>query len=525
MPKKFIVVTGGVLSGIGKGIVAASISRLLSEYGVNINVLKIDPYLNMDAGTMNPNQHGEVFVTDDGYEADLDLGHYERFTGKNMTRMNNLTAGQVYYSVIAKERKGEYLGSTVQVVPHVTEEIKNRIRAMEGDLLVIEIGGTVGDIEGEIFLEAVRELTMENGLENFLFIHTTFVPYLKTTNEFKTKPTQQSVQLLRRIGIQPNMIVVRTEFPIDPSSLDKISLFAGVPRSMVINLYDSKNVYEIPEILKEYDVHKKIAKFLNMELSGDFNWEYPKVFKPIKIALVGKYLGTDDAYKSIIESIFLCGVEKPKVIDSEFLEESTNPEEFLRGFDGIIIPGGFGKRGIEGKVKAIKYARENGVPILGICLGMQLMVIEYFRNVVGFESANSTEFDPNTEYPVIDIMEEQKKILNLGGTMRLGGQEMEIFPNTKLWEIYGNLSKERERHRHRYEVNFNDFKQYFSMPDELTNDNKLIVSAMSDFVEAVELKNHPFFVGVQFHPEYRSRVGKPHPVFKALIKAIEELIN
>ena len=529
MPKKFIVVTGGVLSGIGKGIVAASISRLLNGYGLDVNVLKIDPYLNMDAGTMNPNQHGEVFVTDDGYEADLDLGHYERFTGKDMSRKNNLTAGQVYYSVISKERRGEYLGSTVQVVPHVTEEIKNRIKSMEGELLVIEIGGTVGDIEGEVFFEAVRELSMELGLDNFLFIHTTFVPYLGTTNEFKTKPTQQSVQLLRRIGIQPNMIVVRTEFPIDPSSLDKVSLFTGVSRNMVINLYDTKNVYEIPEILKEYNVHSKIAKFLNIELSGNFDWDYPKVFRPIKIALVGKYLGTDDAYKSIIESIFLCGVEKPRVVDSELLEEDGNPEEFLKGFDGIIIPGGFGKRGIEGKIKAITYARERRIPILGICLGMQLMVIEYFRNIVGFKEANSTEFDPNTKYPVIDIMEEQKKVLNLGGTMRLGGQEMRIFPNTRLWKIYGELTEERERHRHRYEVNFDEFKEHFTIPNENSNENndekKLVVSAMSDFVEAIELNNHPFFVGVQFHPEYRSKVGNPHPVFAALVKAIEKKLR
>jgi CTP synthase len=527
MPKKFIVVTGGVLSGIGKGIVAASISRLLIDCGIDVNVLKIDPYLNMDAGTMNPNQHGEVFVTDDGYEADLDLGHYERFTGKNMSRKNNLTAGQVYYSVITKERKGEYLGSTVQVVPHVTEEIKERIRSMEGELLVIEIGGTVGDIEGEVFLEAVRELSLELGQSNFLFIHTTFVPYLRTTNEFKTKPTQQSVQLLRRIGIHPNMIVVRTESPIDPASLDKISLFAGVPRNMVINLYDTNNVYEIPEVLKEYDVHQKIARFLNMELSGKLNWSYPKVFKPIKIALVGKYLGTDDAYKSIIESIFLCGAEKPRVIDSELLEESSDPEEFLRGFDGIIIPGGFGKRGIEGKIKAITYAREKNIPILGICLGMQLMVIEYFRNVVGFEKANSTEFDPDTPYPVIDIMEEQKKVLNLGGTMRLGSQDMRILPNTKLWNMYGEISEEKERHRHRYEVNYDDFKDYFFLPSVNSEnpESKLIVSAMSDFVEAIELKNHPFFVGVQFHPEYKSKVGRPHPVFTALVKAIEEKLK
>ena len=518
--KKYIIVTGGVISGIGKGIFSASIARLMKECGLNVNVLKIDPYLNVDAGTMNPNQHGEVFVTDDGYEADLDLGHYERFLGTNMSRKNNMTAGQVYLNVIEKERQGKYLGSTVQIVPHLTGEIKARIKGMEGDLLVVEIGGTVGDIEGEVFLEAVRELQLEEGKENFLFVHVTYVPYLKTTNEFKTKPTQQSVQQLRKIGINPDMIVVRSEFPIDVSSLNKVALFGGVPKSMVINLPDTKNVYEIPEILYNLEVHKKVARKLNLDITDSkFKWSYPKVFKPYRIALVGKYLGTDDAYKSIIESVFLTGVERPTVIDSQMLEESTDSEvaSVLEEFDALIIPGGFGKRGIEGKIKAIKFARERKKPILGICLGMQLMVVEFARNVCNLENANSTEFDPGTPHPVIDLMEEQKKILRLGGTMRLGAQRIEIVPDTLLWKIYGE-SDVSERHRHRYEVNFDSYSYIFKKPGE--KGYKLVISARSQFVEAVELEDHPFFLGIQFHPEYKSKVGAPHPIFKAFVDAI-----
>lgn len=520
--KKYVIVTGGVLSGIGKGIFSASLARLMKEFGVKVNVLKIDPYLNVDAGTMNPNQHGEVFVTDDGYEADLDLGHYERFLGQNMSRQNNMTAGQVYLRVIEKERQGKFLGNTVQIVPHLTEEIKSRIKSLEAELLVVEIGGTVGDIEGEVFLEAVRELQMEEGRENFLFAHVTYVPYLRTTNEFKTKPTQQSVQLLRRAGIVPDMIIVRSEFPIDPSSLSKVSLFSGVPRDFVINLPDTKNVYEVPEILKDMGIHKKIAEKLKLNLKeGNFGWNYPKAFKPYRIALVGKYLGTDDAYKSIIESVFLTGIEKPVVVDSQMLEEMDDDgvAKVLGEYDAIIIPGGFGRRGVEGKIKAIKYARENKKPILGICLGMQLMVVEFARNVLGYKNANSTEFDPNTPYPVVDLMEEQKKIMNLGGTMRLGAQEMRVFPGTKLYEIYGGVETVSERHRHRYEVNEDSFPELFKKPGE--PGYKLVISAKSRFIEAIEIEDHPFFIGVQYHPEYKSKVGAPHPIFLYLKKVLE----
>lgn len=518
MPQKFIVVTGGVLSGIGKGIFSASLARILKDSGVNVNILKIDPYLNVDAGTMNPNQHGEVFVTEDGYEADLDLGHYERFLGINVSRKNNITAGQIYLSVIQREREGKYLGSTVQIVPHVTSEIKERIKSMPGDLLVIEIGGTVGDIEGEVFLEAVRELAFEFGRENFLFAHVTYVPYLRTTNEFKTKPTQQSAQLLRKIGIHPDTIVVRTESPIDANSLYKVALFSGVPRNMVINLPDSANVYEVPDILHSLGLHELVAEKLGLEIEDNFSWNFPKSFELLKIAIVGKYLGTDDAYKSIIESIYLSGSQKPEIIDSQELEEMSDEQvkSYLDQFDALIIPGGFGRRGIEGKIKAIKYARENKKPILGICLGMQLMAIEFARNVGGLVGANSTEFDEDTPYPIVNMMESQKKILNLGGTMRLGAQKTIIEKGTLLSKIYNGQEIVYERHRHRYEVDAEAFPQLFKKIGE--EGYKLVISARSDFVEAVELEDHPFFVGIQFHPEYKTKVGDPHPLFKALVK-------
>jgi CTP synthase len=525
MAKKYIIVTGGVLSGIGKGVVSASIGRLIKELGLKVNSLKVDPYLNVDAGTMNPNQHGEVFVTEDGYEADLDLGHYERFLGIDMKKFNNMTAGQVYKHVIEKEREGKYLGATVQMVPHVTERIKERIEEIDTEILLIEIGGTVGDIEGEIFLEAVRELSFEKGRDNFMFIHVTFVPYLHVTNEFKTKPTQQSVQLLRRIGIQPDMLLVRTEKEIDPSSLEKIALFGGVSSDYVVNLPDLSNVYEVPKILYEKSIHKLISNKLELTLSNDntpFMWKCPKTFKNLKIAMISKYLGTDDAYKSIMESIFLSGVNRPELINAEELEEMNEDElnVLLSKYQGIIIPGGFGRRAIEGKIKAIKYARENKVPLLGICLGMQLMVIEFARNVRKYDDANSTEFDPKTPYPVIDLMEEQKKSLNLGGTMRLGSQKIDIIPNTKLSEIYKNKEEIFERHRHRYEVNYKMFEDMFEKGNNTPN--KLTISAMTDFVEAVELSDHPFYVGIQYHPEFKTKVGEPHPIFKAFIEEVEK---
>ncbi len=522
--EKYVIVTGGVISGIGKGIFSASLARLLKDCGLDVETLKIDPYLNVDAGTMNPNQHGEVFVTEDGYEADLDLGHYERFLGRNMTRNNNLTAGQVYRNVVNKEREGKFLGATVQMVPHVTEEIKSHIRSMKAEVGIVEIGGTVGDIEGEIFLEAVRELSLEMGRNNFVFIHVTYVPYLKTTNEFKTKPTQQSIQLLRRIGINPDFIVVRSEASMDSTSLDKVALFGGVNRDRVVNLPDVDNVYSVPEVLHALDLHEKISDILNLKVKNcELTWHYPRMLKPIKIALVGKYLGTDDAYKSIIESVVLAGAERPTVVDAETIEDFKDDESvhsYLSAYDALIIPGGFGRRGIEGKIRVIKVAREKKIPILGICLGMQLMVIEYARNVTGLKGANSTEFDPETPYPVIDLMESQKKILKLGGTMRLGAQDMRVVKGTRLYEIYGGREIVRERHRHRYEVNEERFPQLFAS-DVKESNGKLVISARSEFVEAVELKDHPFFIGVQFHPEFKSKVGQPHPIFIELVKVAE----
>jgi len=525
MPDKYIVVTGGVISGIGKGVLAASAGRLLKESGMDIRSVKMDPYLNVDAGTMNPNQHGEVYVTEDGYEADLDLGHYERFMGINVRRENNITAGQIYSAVIGKERAGSYLGSTVQMVPHVTAEIKQRLNAIQSDILIIEIGGTVGDIEGEIFLEAIRELYLEKGREKFMFIHATFVPYLRTTNEFKTKPTQQSVQLLRRIGIQPDIIAARSEHPIESTQRRKIALFAGVEPRMVVNLPDIKNIYELPRKLFNMKFHHLIADKFNLELIDNFHWEFPNFFKPLKIGIVGKYLGTDDAYKSINESIFLCGVEKPDVIDSQEIEDLDGEKagSFLSQFDALIIPGGFGKRGIEGKIKAIQYAREHNVPLLGICLGMQLMVIEYARNAHGFEGANSTEFDPGTPHPVIDMMAEQKEVLHLGGTMRLGAQKTPVFAGTQLEKVYNTTEIQFERHRHRYEVNYEACKDFLVEPEE--ERNGLRISSKENFVEAVELTGHGFYIGIQYHPEYGTKVGAPHPLFSALIEAAEKRKN
>lgn len=527
--KKYIIVTGGVLSGIGKGVTSAAIGRLLKEFGLEVNSLKIDPYLNVDAGNMNPNQHGEIFVTEDGYEADLDLGHYERFLGIDMKRFNNMTAGQVYKSVIEKEREGKYLGATVQMVPHVTGRIKERIEEIDSEILLVEVGGTVGDIEGEIFLEAVRELSFEKGRENFLFIHVTFVPYLNVTNEFKTKPTQQSIQLLRRIGIQPDMILVRTEKEIDLPSLEKIALFGGVPLEYVINLPDLNNVYEVPEELNKKNlpflISNKLGLPTNKSCHENIKLKSPKTFKNLKIALISKYTGTDDAHKSIMESIFLSGVNRPDIINAGELEEmeEENLKIFLKKYSGIIIPGGFGKRAIEGKIKAIKYARENKVPILGISLGMQLMVIEFARNVKGLVGANSTEFDENTPYPVVDLIE---KIYNLSNKdneyeynkMRLGAHKIDILPNTKLCNIYPENTI-FERHRHKHVVNYEKFPEIFEK--STNNFDKITIAAMSDFLEAIELKNHPFFIGVQYHPEFKSKVGKPHPLFPAFIEAVE----
>ncbi len=515
---KYVTITGGVLSGIGKGITAASTGAALQAQGLKVDVLKIDPYLNVDAGTMNPNQHGEVFVTEDGYEADLDLGHYERFLQKDMTHFNNITAGQVYSKVISKERSGEYLGATVQMIPHVTSEIKKRLSELKGDVAIVEIGGTVGDIESEIFLEAIREFSMEKGRENFIFVHVTYIPYLKVTNEFKTKPTQQSIQILRRSGISPDFIVLRGEKKFPKPTVNKVALFGGVDRKAVFGLEDADNVYSIPKKVHDLGMDKLIMKKLKINPLKDFSWDYPSPAKNAKIAMIGKYLATDDAYKSVLESVALCGYKKPTMIDSESLESLSDEElkNTLKGYSGIIIPGGFGNRGIEGMIRAIKYARENDVPLLGLCLGMQLITIEYARNVAHLAGANSTEFDPSTPYPIVDIMKEQKRIMKLGGTMRLGAEEIKVFKWSKLYKIY---SKENilERHRHRYEVNVNAFRTLFRIKETESLD-RLNISAMSKFVEAVELPQKKFYIGVQYHPEYVSKVSNPHPIFKEFLR-------
>lgn len=516
--KRFIIITGGVISGIGKGTTAASLGRMLKEQGLKVGVLKIDPYLNIDAGTMNPDQHGEVFVTDDGYEADLDLGHYERFLGENMSAKNNLTAGQTYFSVIENERKGKYLGSTVQIIPHLTREIKDRITNVEGDVIIVEIGGTVGDIEGEVFLEAIRELKLELPRNSVFFIHLTFVPYLSVTSEFKTKPTQQSVQLLRRIGIQPDMIIARSNRKLDEKAKNKIALFSGIRPAYVIGLEDLPSIYQAPERLFLEGAHFKIGGYIGLDMKNEFKWNIPKCDKKVSIALIGKYTGTDDAYKSVIESLILSEAPKPDIVDSEIFERDDDERvnAVLEKYDGLIIPGGFGSRGIEGKIKAIKYAREHDIPLLGLCLGMQLMVVEYARNCLNLEDANSTEFDEDTSYPVIDMMEEQKRILKMGGTMRLGSQEARLIKGTVLYDIYGR-DKISERHRHRYEINL-DILPQLKTADSDPEPSNMRISAISQFVEAVEISDKRFFVGVQYHPEYKSKVGSPHPLFKRFVE-------
>lgn len=519
---KYIAVTGGVLSGIGKGITAAATGAMLRELGLSVDVLKIDPYLNVDAGTMNPNQHGEVFVTDDGYEADLDLGHYERFLDKRMTGFNNLTAGQVYTRVLEKERMGEYLGATVQMIPHVTSQVKSRISQLKGDVALMEIGGTVGDIESEIFLEAIREFSMEVGRENFLFVHVTYVPFLRVTNEFKTKPTQQSLQVLRRSGIVPDLIILRSEFELPKSTIDKVALFGGVREDSVFGLEDVSNVYSIPKKMHDLGMDRIVMERMNLEPSKEFSWSNPEPSEDANVVMVGKYLATGDAYKSVLESVALCGYKKPHMLDAEDLEKMSDEEieETLGRYSGIIIPGGFGNRGIEGMIRAIRYAREKDKPLLGLCLGMQLMTIEYARNVAGLEGANSTEFDPDTKYPVIDLMEEQKRIMKLGGTMRLGAEEVRISPWSRLREIYSEDTV-LERHRHRYEVNADAFGEIFRT-EESESAEKLGVSAMSKFVEAVELQKNRFHIGVQYHPEYVSKISKPHPIFAEFLRTCKK---
>ena len=525
---KYIFVTGGVVSALGKGIAAASIGLLLKQRGLNVSILKLDPYLNLDPGTMSPFQHGEVFVTEDGAETDLDLGHYERFIDVNMSKLNNATAGQIYESVLSKERRGDYLGGTVQVIPHVTNEIKDRIsdvaKINKLDVLIIEIGGTVGDIESLPFIEAIRQFKFDVGVNNTIYIHLTYVPYIAAAGEIKTKPTQHSVKKLLELGIQPDILITRTEQTISKSSKEKIALFCNVDKKAVIEAKDQSTIYQVPLEFAGYKLDDLICEKLHLqtEQSDLEDWKkHVKYIKTpvhtVKIAIVGKYVGLKDSYKSIIEAFIHAGSDNKAKVDLKWVNsedvEHNGPEDILSDVSGILVPGGFGDRGIEGKLLAVKYAREKKIPFFGICLGMQCAVIEYARNVGGMKNANSTEFARKLKYPVIDLMSNQKKIKNKGGTMRLGAFDCEIEPGTKMHEAYGSTSIS-ERHRHRFEVN----NEYISMLE----DCGVVVAGKNNdlnLVEAIELQEHPWFVGVQYHPELKSRLTKTHPLFRDFVKA------
>lgn len=523
---KYIFVTGGVCSSLGKGITVSSIGAILKARGLNVSALKFDPYLNVDAGTMNPYQHGEVFVTEDGAETDLDLGHYERFMDVYLTSDHNVTAGKVYQAVIAKEREGRFLGATVQVIPHVTDEIKSRIRKVaEGfDVLIVEVGGTVGDIEGLPFLEAIRQFRVEEGVENTVYVHVTLVPYLKTAGEAKTKPTQHSVNELRRIGIQPDIVVCRTERALSEEAIKKIALFSSLPADAVIEARDARLIYEVPLHLEREGVGKLISKKLGFLLRGpdlsafaDFVESWLNPIGELNVAIVGKYVRHKDAYISVVEALTHASVYwKRRLniqwVDAEEIKEGME-EEVLRGVNGVLVPGGFGFRGIEGKMRAIKYARERKIPFLGLCFGMQCAVIEFARNVCGLKEANTTEVDPCTPYPVIDLLPGQRGLRDLGGTMRLGSYPCKLVRDSKAFLAYGE-EVIYERHRHRYEFN-NHYREILS-----SKGLKIAgVSPNGELVEIIELEDHPWFVGVQFHPEFKSRPYKPSPLFRDFLKA------
>jgi len=523
---KFIFVTGGVVSSLGKGLASASIGSLLETRGLKLTIQKLDPYLNVDPGTMNPTQHGEVFVTDDGAETDLDLGHYERFVSQRMTRLNNATSGQIYQTVIQKERRGEYLGGTVQVIPHVTDEIKARILecAKGQDVLIVEVGGTVGDIESLPFLEAIRQLRLEVGATNAISVHVTLVPYIGAAGELKTKPTQHSVMKLREIGIQPEILLCRSERALEQPLRKKIAMFTNVAADAVFSAEDVDCIYEVPIRFHSEGVDDKIGELLNIwsrapELTG---WErvVHRLKSPqaeVEIGLVGKYVDLVESYKSLNEALIHGGIGNDcrvnlHHIDSEEIEKRGAPQ-LLADMDGILVAPGFGSRGIQGKIDAVRYAREQAVPFFGICLGMQVAVIEFARNVSGLRGANSTEFDATPPYPVVDLMPEQRSVTEKGATMRLGAYPCLLAPGSKAAAAYG-ASEISERHRHRYEVN-NDFRE------ALTSHGMLISGASPDrrLVEMIELPQHPYFVGCQFHPEFKSRPQEPHPLFQSFIAA------
>ncbi len=524
---KYIFITGGVVSGLGKGITAASLGRLLKQRGLKVSAQKLDPYMNIDPGTMSPFQHGEVFVTDDGAETDLDLGHYERFIDENLTKFSNLTSGKVYWNVLNRERQGGYLGETVQVIPHITEEIKSFIYrgAGEGtDVLLTEIGGTTGDIESQPFLEAIRQIALEKGPSNCLFIHVTLVPYLKGSGEHKSKPTQHSVKELRSLGISPNIIIARADEALSEDIKAKISLFCNVKRDCVIENLTLPNLYEAPLMLHENGLDEVVCRELKLETPAPDLAEWQQMSRKIhsdkttvKIAIVGKYVRLHDAYLSVIESLHHAGYETGASVDISLVDSETVTDEnascIFAGIQGMIVPGGFGDRGIEGKISACRYAREQKIPYLGICLGMQIAVIEFARHVCGLEGAHSREFNEQSPYLVIDLMPDQWGVVEKGGTMRLGAYACKVVPGTRMQRLYGADSLS-ERHRHRFEFN-NDYRE------TLTSKGLIISGTSPDerLVESVELADHPYFVGVQFHPEFKSRPNRPHPLFVGLLEA------
>lgn len=533
MDKKYVFVTGGVVSGLGKGITAASLGRLLKARGLKVTAQKLDPYLNVDPGTMNPIQHGEVFVTDDGAETDLDLGHYERFIDESLSQNSNLTSGRVYWKVITDERKGVYGGQTIQVIPHVTNEIKKYIQknAESGaDVSIVEIGGTVGDIESQPFLEAIRQFAVEAGRENCLFIHVTLVPYLSASNELKSKPTQHSVKEMLSLGLHPDIIVCRTEHPLTNDIKRKIALFCNVDAACIIENRDCDLLYGIPLMMEDEGLAKVAIQKLGLQCAAEpdlTDWKemvhalrHPK--QEVKIALVGKYVELHDSYISVNEALKHGGIATRSKVDIHWIDSETleapdcDLNAVLGDMDGILVPGGFGSRGIEGKIKAVHFARTNGVPYLGICLGMQVAIIEFARNVLGLADANSAEIDPATTHPVIDILPEQKDVQEMGGTMRLGQYPCVLNPESKSFQLYQS-SMIYERHRHRYEVN-NDYR------DDLAKNGMLLAGTSPDnhIVEMVELPDHPWFVAAQFHPEFKSRPNKPHPLFRGFVTAAAE---
>ncbi len=528
---KYIFVTGGVTSSLGKGIIAASLAKLLQARGFRTTIQKLDPYINVDPGTLNPYEHGECYVTDDGAETDLDLGHYERFLNVRTSQANNVTTGRIYQSVIEKERRGEFLGKTVQVVPHITNEIKERIQLLgnsgEYDIVITEIGGTVGDIESLPYIEAVRQLMWELGDHNAIVVHLTLVPYLSAAGELKTKPTQHSVKTLMESGIKADILVCRTEHELSEEIKQKLALFCNVKKEAVIQSIDATTIYDVPVMMQEEGLDTVALQKLDLPLqpAPDLTqWmEFLNRLKnpkgEVRIGLIGKYVELQDSYKSILEALIHAGAaNEVKITVSSIHSEhisANNIRKKMEGLDGILVAPGFGERGIEGKVKAVQYARENGIPFLGICLGMQMAVIEFARNVLGYEDANSTEMNANTAYPVIDLMEGQKTIVNKGGTMRLGAWDCELTEGTLVSEVYHGASTISERHRHRYEFN-NEFKEEMEAAGLIASG----INADTGLVEIIEIPSHPWFIGVQYHPEYKSTVASPHPLFVGFVGAV-----